>query len=229
MEITLNSTEVRVLGCLIEKELITPDGYPLSLVALTAACNQKSSREPVMNLNEATVLDSVNTLMKKHLLRERGGASSRVSKYAHRLSGHVDPADDFSQRERAILGLLMLRGPQTLGELRTRSGRMYDFQDLEEVEATLLDLATRKDGPFTAEIPRQPGQRERRFMHLLSGDKIPEHVAASDDKPFGDETSERVTALEDEVSLLKNELRELRDHLVQLLSRCEGESNKTDA
>lgn len=226
MNYTLSPIEVRVLGCLLEKELITPDGYPLSLVALTTACNQKSSREPLMNLDEATVADTVNALMKKHLVRERGGASSRVSKYAHRLTGGMNPSDDFSQRQRAVLGLLMLRGPQTLGELRTRSGRMYEFQDLDEVEQTLTELASRGDGPFVAEIPRQPGQRERRFMHLLSGDTIPEIVAESGLKPDEADTSDRVSALEDEVDALRQELSELREQMVAIQLRLDNKSEK---
>lgn len=221
MNYILTPVEARVLGCLLEKELITPDGYPLSLVALTAACNQKSSREPVMNLDEVTVADTISALMKKHLVRERSGASSRVPKYAHRLSGNMDPADDFSQRERTVLGLLMLRGPQTLGELRTRSGRMYDFQDLDEVEQVLSDLSSRADGPYVAELPRQPGQRERRFMHLLSGSEIPE-IAEPTHTPGALDTSDRVAALEDEVSALKKEVSELREKIASLQLRFES-------
>lgn len=216
MNFILSPVEARVLGCLLEKELITPDSYPLSLVALTAACNQKSSREPVMSLDESSVLDTVNALMKKHLVRERGGASSRVSKYAHRLAGNLDQSDDFSQRQRALLGLLLLRGAQTLGELRTRSGRMYEFQDLEEVEQVLSELAAHKDGPFTAELPRQPGQRERRFMHLLCGDNVPELVTEPGYLPG---ESDRITVLEDEVAALRNELAEVRVQLAELIAK----------
>lgn len=222
MNILLDVTEVRVLGCLLEKELITPDGYPLSLVALTAACNQKSSREPLMNLDEAAVLETVTALMKKHLVRERGGASSRVAKYAHRLAGNLEPSDDFSQRQRAILGLLMLRGPQTLGELRTRSGRMYEFRDMEEVEETLHDLATRQDGPYTAELPRQPGQRERRFMHLLSGDTVPELVTEPGRVSGEADASERLSALEDDIAALRQELAEVRAALADLQGNAGG-------
>jgi len=222
MNYILDPVEVRVLGCLLEKELITPDGYPLSLVALTTACNQKSSREPVMTLEEATVADTVTILMKKHLVRERGGASSRVSKYAHRLSGNMDPADDFSQRQRALLGLLMLRGPQTLGELRTRSGRMYDFQDLDEVEETLSELMSRHDGPYIAELPRLSGQRERRFMHLLSGDTVPEMAVATSHKSIETDTSERINALEEEVAALRDALAELREQIGVFQQRLEN-------
>jgi uncharacterized protein YceH (UPF0502 family) len=219
MQFTLDPVEARVLGCLLEKELATPDGYPLSLVALTAACNQKTSREPVMNLDEATVLDALNALMKKHLVRDRGGAGSRVSKYAHRLAGNLDPADDFSTPQRALLGLLMLRGPQTVGELRTRSGRMVDFQSLDEVEQTLGELAARADGPYTAEVPRQPGQRERRFMHLWSGDEIPEVAAQPSHPPGQADTLDRLLALEDEVTALRKELAALQAQVTDLLVR----------
>lgn len=224
MNFTLDPIEVRVLGCLVEKELTTPDSYPLSLAALTAACNQKSSREPVMNLDEATVLDKVNALIEKHLVRERSGAGSRVAKYAHRLTGHLREAEDFSQPQRAALGLLMLRGPQTVGELRTRSGRMYDFNSLDEVEQTLTALARREDGPYVAELPRQPGQRERRFMHLLSGDKVPEAPAESSRPTARADTSDRLSALEDEVAALRKEVAELQAQVMELLARRMNEA-----
>lgn len=218
MKPVLTPTEVRVLGSLLEKDLITPEGYPLSLAALTVACNQKSSREPVMVLEEATVLDTVNALTKKHLVRERSGAGSRVPKYAHRLSGTLDPAEELSQRQRAVLALLMLRGPQTLGELRTRSARMYDFQDLDEVEKALLELAGRPDGAYVAEIPRQPGQRERRFMQLLSGDEVPAAVAGASQTSASTDVPERVAALEEQVLALRQELAELRG-IVEVLAK----------
>jgi uncharacterized protein YceH (UPF0502 family) len=218
MKTLLTPIEVRVFGSLLEKELTTPEGYPLSLAALTAASNQKSSREPVMNLEEATVLDVVNALMKKHMVRESGGSGSRVPKYAHRFSVTLNPVEELSQKERALLSLLMLRGPQTLGELRTRSTRMYEFRDLEEVAQTLLELANRPDGAYVAELPRQPGQRERRFMQLWSGDEVPATSTIPVENPATAETPERMAALEEEVCILRQELADLR-LIVEALTR----------
>lgn len=209
----LDEIEIRVLGALLEKELATPEAYPLSLAALTAACNQKSSREPVMSLQEATVLDAVNALMKKHMVRERSGAGSRVVKYAHRFSDVLDPAEELPRPQRALLSLLMLRGPQTLGELRTRSARMHEFQDLMEVEQVLGEMAARPQGAQVAELPRQPGQRERRFMHLLGGDVPP--PGAAQPVPLMDDTAARLAALEEDVAMLRQELASLRAMLGQ--------------
>ena len=146
--------------------------YTKLLRSLTTACNQKSNREPVMDLSESTVLEALESLTRKHLVWERGGAGSRVQKFAHRLTGTLSQTYEFSREERALLAVLMLRQAQTVGELRTRTARMADFAGLEAVEETLLELATRSDGPYVQELPRQPGQREQRFMHLLAGGEL---------------------------------------------------------
>jgi len=212
MDLLLNPVEVRVLGALVEKELTTPDYYPLSLSSLTTACNQKSNREPVMDLSESTVLEALESLTRKHLVWERGGAGSRVQKFAHRLTGTLSQTYEFSREERALLAVLMLRQAQTVGELRTRTARMADFAGLEAVEETLLELATRSDGPYVQELPRQPGQREQRFMHLLAGGELPvETPAPAQAEAEGTpELEARVAALEEAVALLQRELAMLR-------------------
>jgi uncharacterized protein YceH (UPF0502 family) len=170
MNIHLSSTEARVIGCLIEKAITTPDQYPLSLNALTNACNQKSNRDPVMELDERTVQDTVDALAKKHLVLEKSGFGSRVPKYQHRFCNTGFGTLDFSSQETAILCELLLRGPQTPGELRTRANRMADVRDASEIEDALVKLTTREDGPFVVRLPREPGRRESRFAHLFSGE-----------------------------------------------------------
>lgn len=210
MDFVLDPVEVRVLGALVEKALTTPDYYPLSLSGLTGACNQKSNREPVMDLDEATVLEALNGLMKKHLVVERGGSGSRVRKYAHRLSDTLTRTYDFSREEIALLSVLMLRQAQTLGELRTRTTRLAAFDSLEAVERTLQGLASRTDGPYVQELPRQPGQRERRFMHLLAGSEFAAAAAPAVIAVEKESLEARVAALEETVAALQRELAELR-------------------
>ncbi len=210
MDFVLDPVEVRVLGALVEKALTTPDYYPLSLSGLTGACNQKSNREPVMDLDEATVLEALNGLMKKHLVVERGGSGSRVQKYAHRLSDTLTRTYDFSREELALLAVLMLRQAQTLGELRTRTTRLAAFDSLEAVERTLQGLADRTDGPYVQELPRQPGQRERRFMHLLAGSEFAAAAAPAVIAGEKESLEARVAALEETVAALQRELAGLR-------------------
>jgi uncharacterized protein YceH (UPF0502 family) len=161
----LNEVETRVLGSLVEKETATPEYYPLSLHALTAACNQKSNREPVMSLDEDTVYDAIESLRAKGLTVDISGGDHRVHKYAHRL-GEVF---NFDRREQTLLCVLMLRGPQTVGELRGRSERLHNFDSLDDVESTLSRLAERTP-PLAKRLARRPGEKEARFAHLLSGD-----------------------------------------------------------
>lgn len=210
MDFVLDPVEVRVLGALVEKALTTPDYYPLSLSGLTNACNQKSNREPVMDLDEATVLEALNGLMKKHLVVERGGSGSRVQKYAHRLSDTLTRTYDFSREELALLSVLMLRQAQTVGELRTRTTRMAAFDSLEAVERTLQGLADRTDGPYVQELPRQPGQRERRFMHLLAGSEFAAAAAPAVIAGEKESLEARVAVLEETVAVLQRELAQLR-------------------
>jgi uncharacterized protein YceH (UPF0502 family) len=166
VDILLNDTEARVLGSLIEKEVTTPDYYPLSLNALVNACNQKSNRDPVMNLDEAAVRQALRTLEDKKLAGPGDNFVSRVSKYEHRLS----EVFNLTRHETAILCELLLRGPQTPGELRSRAERMHPFDDLGVVHSTLQRLMQR-DPPVVRLLPRQPGTKEARFAHLLSGDR----------------------------------------------------------
>ena len=165
MNIVLNEVECRVLGSLIEKEAATPEYYPLSLNALINACNQKSNRDPVMNLDEAAVREVLHSLEGQSLVRSVSPADSRVTKYEHRLQ----EVFNFYRHEIAILCLLLLRGPQTPGELRSRAERMHNFDDLSAVQSSLQHLMSREP-PLVRALPRQPGTKETRYVHLLSGE-----------------------------------------------------------
>jgi hypothetical protein len=207
VNILLNEVECRVLGALIEKEITTPEYYPLSLNALVNACNQKSNREPVMNLDEARVREALHSLDGQSLVRSVSAADSRVTKYEHRLQ----EVFNFYRHEIAIACLLLLRGPQTPGELRGRTERMHHFDDLAAVQSSLQHLMKREP-PLVKALPRQPGTKEVRYVHLFSGEvagwesnsgEEPEVAAASTD-------SERITKLEEEVSELRKELSELK-------------------
>ena len=159
MQISLTALEARVIGALIEKEITTPDQYPLSLNALTNACNQKTNRDPVLELDERTVQETLDGLSRRHLVMERSGFGSRVVKYRHRLcNGDHNPLQ-FSPQELAVVCELLLRGPQTPGELRSRAQRLAPFTSLDDVETTIELLATRTDGPFVLRLARQPGAR----------------------------------------------------------------------
>ena len=170
MDTCLTPYEARVIGCLLEKQRTTPEHYPLSLNALTNACNQKSSRDPVLELDEATVQDTIDALMKKCYVSEKSGFGSRVSKYQHRFCNTEFGALKFSGQELGIVCVLLLRGPQTPGELRTRTERLCKFQDSREVESILDQLMQRDDGPFVVKLAREPGKRDARFAHLFGGE-----------------------------------------------------------
>jgi uncharacterized protein YceH (UPF0502 family) len=169
MKIELTPMEARVIGCLIEKQITTPDQYPLSLNALLNACNQKSNRDPMMDVDEATVQRTLDGLAKKHFILERSGFGSRVPKYQHRFCNTEFGTLKFSPQELAIVCELLLRGPQTPGELRPRAARMAPFTDAEQVEAVLEGLRTRDDGPFVVRLARLPGRRDAQYAHLFSG------------------------------------------------------------
>lgn len=169
MKIELSAVEARVIGCLIEKQITTPDQYPLSLNALTSACNQKSNRDPVLALDETTVQLALDTLQKKHHVIERSGFGSRVPKYQHVFCNTAHGSLQFSPQELAIVCELLLRGPQTAGELRSRAARMAKFTDSGAVEATLEALANRSDGPVVQPLGREPGRREIRYAQLFTG------------------------------------------------------------
>ena len=214
----LTDIETRVLGSLIEKDITTPDYYPLSLNALVNACNQKNNRDPVMTLDEAAVRDALATLQEKRLAGPASGADSRVTKFEHRLQ----EVFNFDRREIAVVCVLLLRGPQTPGELRSRTDRMYHFEALEDVVSTLDRLAQRE--PSRARVlPRQPGTKESRYTHLFSGE--PPMSAAAEDADLSvarapspatagtNSTADRLTALEEEVSHLRRELSEVQQQL----------------
>lgn len=163
MNIRLEPLEARVIGCLIEKSITTPDQYPLSLNALALACNQKSNRDPMLELDDATVQRTVDTLARRHMIMERSGFGSRVPKYQHLFCNTEYGRLSFTPQELALVCELLLRGPQTPGELRTRASRMAPFADVAEVETALETLATRADGPFVVRLPREPGRRDSRY------------------------------------------------------------------
>jgi uncharacterized protein YceH (UPF0502 family) len=208
MDIVLSEIEARVLGCLIEKEITTPDYYPLSLNALMNACNQKSNREPAMALNEEDVRNAMNSLRKKGLAGNADNMDSRVTKYEHTLS----EVFNFDRRETAILCELLLRGPQTPGELRSRAGRMHPFDDLTEVQSALQRLM-RRDPPIVKVLPKLPGTKEARYAHLLSGDlEIPElpHLPVSPVSSRAPVDTDRIDHLENELAALRKELTDLK-------------------
>ena len=209
MNIEFSPNEARVIGCLLEKEITTPDQYPLSLNALTNACNQKTNREPVLELSEAVVQQAVDSLMKKHLVSDRSaGYGGRVTKYKHRFCNTEFGSLKFSKQELGIVCVLLLRGPQTPGELRARTNRLCEFADPEQVEATLKNLMAREDGPFIARLPRAAGARESRYAHLFSGsiESAPEPAAESAEpaaSSSGPSLAQRLSALEELVEQLR--------------------------
>lgn len=208
MKYELNAREARVIGCLLEKQVTTPDQYPLSLNAITLACNQKTNREPVMDLSESEVQQLLDLLLRKHFLRTLSGFGNRVVKYEQRFCNSEFGQLKLSPAELAVIATLLLRGAQTPGELRTRTNRMHEFSDVSEVEQVLQQLATREDGPFVVRLAREPGKRESRFMHLFSG-QIDEAPPAAFDAEDDGELSTRVSALESEVAELKRQLQQL--------------------
>ena len=207
----LNPESARVLGCLIEKEITTPEYYPLSLNALINACNQRSNREPVMNLDEEAVRMALHRLDDLHLAGRARSADGRVTKYEHWLG----EAFNFSRAETALLCVLLLRGPQTPGELRSRAERMYKFESLDDVNASLQRLIER-DPALAVILPRQPGTKEARYAHtLLPIDIQPTHEAPPHRQP-SESTEARIVKLESEVQDLRREIEEMKAKLAEL-------------
>lgn len=214
MKYQLSLMEARVIGSLLEKQITTPEQYPLSINAVTLACNQKTNREPVMNLAEHEVQDLLDALVKRHYLRTVSGFGNRVTKYEQRFCNSEFGDLKLNPAEVAVITTLLLRGPQTPGELRSRAARMYEFADMQEIEQTLEHLASREDGPYVLRLPREPGKRESRYMHLFSGNvetliNVVEAVAPLEDESL----LARVEALEGEVADLKQRLDSLLAHL----------------
>lgn len=214
MKYQLNGTEARVIGCLLEKQVTTPEQYPLSVNAVTMACNQKTNREPVMNLSEHDVQEVLDALVKRHYLRTVSGFGNRVTKYEQRFCNSEFGDLKLSSAEVAVITTLLLRGAQTPGELRTRASRMHEFSDMQEVEQTLEGLAAREDGPYVVRLAREPGKRESRYMHLFCGDvDISVTSPVTDITAGDDDLVARVEALEGEVAGLKQRLDALLAHL----------------
>ena len=214
----LTEIEARVLGSLIEKDITTPDYYPLSLNALVNACNQKNNRDPVMSLDEATVSQALATLQEKRLAGPASGADSRVTKFEHRLQ----EVFNFDRREIAVVCVLLLRGPQTPGELRSRTDRLYHFEALDDVVSTLDRLAQREP-PLARVLPRQPGTKESRYMHLFSGEPATADVAQapSPANPVSNPATDRLATLEEEVARLRQELSEVQRQLAAFRKQFE--------
>jgi uncharacterized protein YceH (UPF0502 family) len=218
MELSLTINEVRVLGSLVEKDITTPEYYPLSLNALVNACNQKSNRDPHMQLDESAVRDALEALHDRRMAGPAGGADSRVTKYEHRLQ----EVFNFTRAETAVLCVLLLRGPQTPGELRGRTDRLHRFETLDDVESALQKLMQR-DPALVKVLPRQPGTKESRWVHLMSGEvavaeSSHQSVAAMDG---GSEVGERVARVEEEVAALRRELGEIKGQLERFRKQFE--------
>ncbi|CAM2916686.1 YceH family protein [Vibrio rarus] len=210
MLLQLSALEARIIGCLIEKEVTTPDYYPLSLNSLTAACNQRSNRDPVMALTDAQVLDGINGLIERRLVSDDSGFNSRTAKYQHRFCNTEFGDLQFSEQDKAIVCSMLLRGAQTPGELRTRTTRLAHFADGKEVEATLEKLAA-QDFPIVVKLAREPGKRESRYQHLFCGEVdmaalASEAPAVASSVPMRD----KIVALEQDVATLKEEVAELK-------------------
>lgn len=202
----LNAPELRVLGALIEKSKTTPDYYPMTLNALTAACNQKTSRHPVTDYDEETVVMALNSLKGQSLIATAVGGGSRVVKYKHNFT----TVYDMEASELAILCLLMLRGSQTPGELNTNSGRLYEFRSLDEVHSVLNKLMN-PDMPYVKELVKRPGQKEARFAHLLGGE-----ISSEDDELPQEPARKHVSELETRVIQLENEVAELKETIARI-------------
>lgn len=216
--LVLSEVEARVLGCLVEKQLTTPDYYPLTLNALTAACNQLSNREPVVSYDEVTVVRGLNRLRELKLAFAYSGAESRTQRYGHKL----DEKLSLTPPELAVVTVLLLRGPQTIGEIRGRTGRMHEFATLDEADATLQVLAAKTPQSLVVKLPRQPGAKESRYAHLLSGEiAVP---AAAAPGPLTPEAAtlavqredERVAKLEQQVAVLGQTLSTLQHQVAEL-------------
>lgn len=220
MDLKLTDIEARVLGALIEKEITTPEYYPLSLNALINACNQKSNRDPLMHLEEDAARQALRGLSEQ-LLARSAASDSRVAKFEHRLGETFN----FDRKETAILCELLLRGPQTPGELRSRAERMHPFEDLSEVQTTLQRLM-RREPPLVKLLPRQPGMKEARYAHLLCGDVQVSSVEAHDFSGFSEASTkgaetEQIKKLQAEVTTLREEVQALKQQFAEFRKQFE--------
>ena len=217
VDFILHPAEIRVLGSLLEKDITTPEYYPLTLNALVNACNQRSNRDPVVHYDEPAVTHALDSLKTKGFVTVVSGAGSRALKYAHRISDRLN----LGRRELALLCELMLRGPQTLGELRMHAARMYDLSDLEEVQACLEGMMQRAMDPLVTRLPRRPGTKEERYAHLLAGE--PEMTETSAPAPVSNAAppSDRVARLETEVAALRADIDALKEQFEKFQKQFE--------
>ncbi|EPF18108.1 MULTISPECIES: YceH family protein [Cedecea] len=213
MKYQLTAVEARVIGSLLEKQITTPEQYPMSVNGVLTASNQKTNREPVMELKEHEVQDTLDALVKSHYLRTVSGFGNRVTKYEQRFCNSEFGNLKLTPAEVAVITTLLLRGAQTPGELRSRAARMFEFSDMAQVEATLEGLANREDGPFVVRLAREPGKRESRYMHLFSGEVDVSAQVEQGSSPASEDLTARVEALENEVADLKQRLDSLLAHL----------------
>ncbi|MGV3000573.1 YceH family protein [Vibrio sp.] len=217
MNIELTPIEARIIGCLIEKEVTTPDYYPLTLNSLTTACNQKSNRDPVMALSEAEVMDAANALIDRRLMTDESGFNSRVSKFRHRFCNTEFGSLKLTDQERGIVCCMLLRGAQTPGEIRTRTNRLCEFTDVKQVEALLEQMASREEGALVVKLPREPGKRESRYQHLFCGEVDVEsyaNTAPTSVSSSRNQYEERISTLEQQVAELKAQVEELKALIV---------------
>ncbi|MGO2497003.1 MAG: YceH family protein [Vibrio litoralis] len=213
MNIELTPIEARIVGCLIEKEVTTPDYYPLTLNSLTTACNQKSNRDPVMALSEAEVMDAAQALIDRRLMTDESGFNSRVSKFRHRFCNTEFGSLKLTDQERGIVCCMLLRGAQTPGEIRTRTNRLCEFSDVKQVEALLEQMASREEGALVVKLPREPGKRESRYQHLFCGEVDVESYATATPTAVSSshiQYEERISTLEQQVAELKVQVEELK-------------------
>jgi|SRR5690349_14318017 len=220
MSTTLTENEVRVLGALVEKQITTPEYYPLTLNSLTAACNQKNNRNPVMSLTEGEVERALDSLREKNLAYVFHGSTSRVPKYKHVAPEilQLNPA------ELAVISVLMLSGPQTIGEIRTRGSRLYEFKSMEEVDETVHALSTRESDPLVVKLPRQSGQKDARFMHLLAGEPAVEAIAESVTPSRAarrEHEGDRMSTLEEQVQTLTKQIESLTAQFAEFKKQFE--------
>ena len=214
MNIELTPLQARVIGCLIEKEVTTPDYYPLSLNSLTTACNQKSNRDPVISASEAEIQDTVESLIALRLVSDESQFSSRTRKYQHRFCNTEFGNLQLTEQERGIVCCLLLRGPQTPGELRTRTNRLCQFSDVKQVEAVLENMANgHKSGQLVVKLAKEPGKREARYQHLFSGEVSEELLSVAS------ESSPAISS--DELSLVQQEVAELKEQVAQLQAQVQ--------
>jgi len=219
--INLTQNEIRLIGCLIEKAITTPDHYPLSLNALTNACNQKSSRNPVLSLTEFEVQDTLDSLVEKNIVLTQSDKGSRVYKYKHRFCNSNFSELQFSEQQLGIICVLFLRGPQTPGELRTRTNRLCQFDNVQETEAVLNAMANAENGPYVIKLIREPGKRESRYAHCFMDQSEWETEVANDNNDLTKPkiSSDRLSTLEHQVELMQLELDELKTTLKDVLER----------